>query len=37
VGTALGIDDNANLVVELASGEIRSLNSGEANLCRIKL
>lgn len=36
VGEALGIDDNANLVVQLPSGEIRNLNSGEANLCRIK-
>ena len=36
IGEALGIDDNANLIVRLPSGEIRELSSGEANLCRIK-
>lgn len=33
-GTAVGIDRNANLMVELANGEIISLNSGEANLLK---
>ena len=36
IGEALGIDDNANLIVQLQSGETIHLNSGEANLCRIK-
>ena len=36
VGSAVGIDNNANLMIELPSGEIRHLNSGEANLCRVK-
>ena len=35
-GKALGIDRNANLMVETESGIVRSLSSGEANLCRIK-
>lgn len=35
-GTAVGIDDNANLIVKLSDGEIRHLSSGEANLCRVK-
>ncbi len=34
-GKALGIDDNANLIMELPGGEVRHLGSGEANLCRI--
>ncbi len=34
-GKALGIDDNANLIVQTDSG-IRTLVSGEANLLRIK-
>lgn len=33
-GTAVGIDRNANLMVELPSGEIINLNAGEANLLR---
>lgn len=33
---AIGIDDNANLIVELADRTVRAINSGEANLCRIK-
>ncbi len=37
VGEALGIGDNANLIVRMPSGEIRELSSGEANLCRIKV
>ena len=36
IGEAMGIDDNANLIVQLQSGETIHLNSGEANLCRIK-
>lgn len=35
-GKALGIDDNANLLVELGDGTRKALGSGEANLCRIK-
>ena len=34
-GKALGIDDNANLILETDTGEVLHLNSGEANLCRI--
>lgn len=34
-GKAVGIDDNANLVVETENGAVRALSSGEANLCRI--
>lgn len=34
-GIALGTDDNANLVVRLDDGSVRSLSSGEAELCRI--
>lgn len=34
-GTALGIDDNANLIIRFTDGTIRNLSSGEANLCRI--
>lgn len=33
-GTAVGIDRNANLMVELSNGEIINLNSGEANLLK---
>lgn len=33
-GTAVGIDRNANLMVELPNGEIINLNSGEATLHR---
>lgn len=33
---AVGIDDNANLIVRLSDGATRHLGSGEANLCRIK-
>lgn len=36
VGEALGIDENANLIVKLPSGEVKHLSSGEANLCRVK-
>ncbi len=35
-GKALGIDRNANLMIETENGIVRSLSSGEANLCRIK-
>ncbi|MBR4628440.1 MAG: biotin--[Ruminococcus sp.] len=35
-GKALGIDDNANLIIELPDGSVKHLGSGEANLCRIK-
>lgn len=35
LGEAIGIDDNANLIVRLPSGEEKHLSSGEANLCRI--
>lgn len=35
-GKAAAIDDNANLVVELSDGTVRTFGSGEANLCRIK-
>lgn len=34
-GEALGIDENANLIIRLPYGEIKYLSSGEANLCRI--
>lgn len=35
-GYAVGIDDNANLILRLSDGSEKSLVSGEANLCRIK-
>ncbi|MBQ8961507.1 MAG: biotin--[Ruminococcus sp.] len=35
-GEAIGIDDSANLIVRLDSGEEVHLSSGEASLCRIK-
>ncbi|MCQ2489964.1 MAG: biotin--[acetyl-CoA-carboxylase] ligase [Ruminococcus sp.] len=35
VGKAVGIDRNANLMIETENGTVRSLSSGEANLCRI--
>ncbi|MBP5433978.1 biotin--[acetyl-CoA-carboxylase] ligase [Ruminococcus sp.] len=35
IGEALGIDDNANLIIRLPYGEIKYLSSGEANLCRL--
>lgn len=35
-GKAMGIDDNAELIVQLDDGSVKSLSSGEANLCRIK-
>lgn len=35
VGKALGVDDNANLIVELDDGTVKKLISGEANLCRL--
>lgn len=34
-GRALGVDDNANLIIELPDGTVRHLGSGEANLCRL--
>ena len=34
-GQAVGIDDNANLIVKLPDGTVSKLSSGEANLCRI--
>lgn len=33
---ALGIDDNAALIIELPDGTVKTVNSGEATLCRIK-
>lgn len=36
VGRAVGIDDNANLIIETENGGRRNLSSGEANLVRIK-
>lgn len=36
VGRALGVDDNANLIVKLDNGTLKNLISGEANLCRIQ-
>lgn len=35
-GRAVGIDNNANLVIELPDGNLRKIGSGEAELCRIK-
>lgn len=35
-GKAVGIDDNANLIIECENGGIRNISSGEANLIRIK-
>ncbi len=35
MGEALGIDDNANLIIRLPYGEIKYLSSGEANMCRL--
>ena len=35
IGEALGIDDNANLIIRLPYGEIKYLSSGEANMCRL--
>lgn len=35
-GSAVGIDNNANLMIEMPNGDIRYLNAGEANLCRLK-
>ena len=34
-GKAVGIDRNANLMIDTEHGPVRSLSSGEANLCRI--
>ncbi|MBQ8582948.1 MAG: biotin--[Ruminococcus sp.] len=34
-GKALGIDSNANLIVQFPDGTVKNLSSGEANLCRI--
>ncbi len=36
MGRAVGIDDNANLIIETENGGRRNLSSGEANLVRIK-
>ena len=36
IGKAVGIDDNANLIIELNDGTHKNLISGEANLCRIQ-
>ncbi len=36
IGRAVGIDDNACLLIELEDGTIKTINSGEANRCRIK-
>ena len=35
-GFAKGIDDNANLILEMPDSSVRYISSGEANLCRIK-
>lgn len=35
-GFAVGVDDNANLIIKLPDGNIKNLTSGEANLCRLK-
>lgn len=35
-GIAVGIDDNANLILKLPDGSEKKLTSGEANLCRIR-
>lgn len=35
-GKAIGIDDNAGLVIRLEDGSLTTISSGEANLCRIK-
>lgn len=35
-GRAVGIDENANLIIETENGKRRNLSSGEANLVRIK-
>lgn len=35
-GTAIGIDENAGLIIKLPDGSVRALSSGEASLCRIK-
>ena len=35
IGKAIGIDQNANLIIKLADGQIKHLGSGEANLCRL--
>ena len=34
-GMAMGIDDNANLIMKLPNGQLKKLSSGEANLTRI--
>ena len=34
-GMAMGVDDNANLIVKLPNGQLKKLSSGEANLTRI--
>lgn len=34
-GTAVGIDDNASIIVEMCDGSRKTFSSGEANLCRI--
>ena len=34
-GMAMGIDDNANLIVKLPDGKLKKLSSGEASLCRL--
>lgn len=34
-GVAMGIDDNANLIIKLPDGKLKKLSSGEASLCRL--
>lgn len=34
-GIAMGIDDNANLIIKLPDGKLKKLSSGEASLCRL--
>ena len=34
-GMAMGIDDNANLIMKLPNGQLKKLSSGEANLTRV--
>ena len=35
-GIAMGIDDNANLIMKLPNGQLKKLSSGEASLCRLQ-
>ena len=35
-GKAAGIDNNGSLILEMPDGTVKTISSGEANLCRIK-